>query len=356
MENTEINNSEELLQKIQRIYAEREEEYQKYEESYQRRCSGLQEILQQISEGKAELEKQNKILEKKRRSLFEQEQELERKIKEKEDLFLEESRKLEEEKEKINTAFEEVKATKEELLLKHNLELETVRNEELKLRRLTSDYEYKISLLDQKNAGIQSIDPEEYIPVSEHNKMVQALKDERAEFMKRILELTGRLEQYEDLRTSDSEQEMLHENEFEEAMEKEEDIVSESKKIRTEEEDYSFEELTAEVLKTYMEKNEPKYAGLSVLHSEEGEQLHAEYGGVYLRFIFADPCRFDISAKRKENYRLHKILDKMNKQYPGVKFHYEEGFVYATGYFTSEISPRDLMDRTGDLISCFNLE
>ena len=86
--------------------------------------------------------------------------------------------------------------------------------------------------------------------------------------------------------------------------------------------------------------------------------MQAERGRLQLRFLFTRPATFNIFAKRKNSTRLRKLLEQFNAQYPGVQFRYEEqeGGIYATGFFTNDIRPYELMERVKEICGCFRQE
>lgn len=131
--------------------------------------------------------------------------------------------------------------------------------------------------------------------------------------------------------------------------------VPESRQEVTGQPEEMQEELTAEILKRYLERNEPKFESLKIYHSDQGDQLSTILDGKSIRFLFAEPPSFDICAERKNSSRLRKTLEKYNQEYPGVQFRYEEmeGKVYATGYFTNSILVYQLMERVKEIADCF---
>ena len=90
-------------------------------------------------------------------------------------------------------------------------------------------------------------------------------------------------------------------------------------RLQTEEpaEEISREELTANVLKGYLEKHDPAVQP-EIRHSERGEQLHMEAKNLAYVFLFQDGIiQFEVSAKRKESRALKEKLERMNREVPG---------------------------------------
>ena len=110
----------------------------------------------------------------------------------------------------------------------------------------------------------------------------------------------------------------------------------------------SREELTATVLQKYLQNNHPEFEPLEIRHSEQGEQLHGEVGKLSYAFLFLeDLIQFDIFAKRKGGRELEEKLERIGKKVPGVQFQYvkEEGRVYASGYLTKELTPKQAIEQ-----------
>lgn len=114
-----------------------------------------------------------------------------------------------------------------------------------------------------------------------------------------------------------------------------------------------YEELTAPILQSYLQKNERRCGQMEIRHSEDCEQLHFTMNGLNYAFLFSSPAAFEVSAPRKNGRVLQKVLVKMNEKYPDVKFQYEDGSVYAIGYFMNTIRPERLMERVHVISDCF---
>lgn len=344
----ETRDPETFLKKLQQISKEREKEFQMREEAYLEKNAQLQKLLKSVTQQKGELEKQRGELERKGREIREMQERMEGR-----EAGL---RKAEEE---LRQRQEQTDRKEQELYMKYNLEIENARNEDMKLKRMVSEYEYKLSLLD--NGLMQDIqeiqkgpaaDPSEYIPVPDHEAAMEAL---RAQIKELEADKEALEKQVEGLET---ERIGLLKNIMDKGVETD-------ARIRDREEDPSVEktgerqeELTAEVLKNYLIKNEKRFSDVRIHHSDEGEQLHARQGGLQYRFLFSRPATFDIFAFRKNSSRLRKILETCNMKHPGVQFRYDgqEGAAYASGFFTNDIAPYDLMSKVEEIGDCFNQE
>lgn len=361
----DMKNPEAFLERLQRIYEEREEQYRISEEQYRRKNAALQEKINEIAASKKEMDEQRHLLQELQESIEKQKQEL-----------TDERAAMEEKKAEAERLSKEAQEKERNLLLKYNLKLEEVRTQELKLRRMKEEYEYKLSLMDH-GIPMEMENPEGYIPRHDHEAEVSRLKDalsrlqgklealqeeletlaeennqlraERTGFMKRITELNSRIKNQTIRRTVDAE--AIPESDA--GTEKE---SSPEGAGTGDENPDSIEELTAEVLINYLEKNEPEAGNISVRHSDLGEQLHAEWKGLAWHFLFTDPPSFDISAPRKNTARLRKVLERQKELHPEAEFAYEDGTVYVSGYFDPGMAPYELMERIRELSGCFRLE
>lgn len=341
------------LKELQEIFQIREEEFQKREQDYQAKRNQLKQLLGSVASQKEELEKEAKELagEKERLQAWEEQLAGKEKV-------------LQEQEEQMKQKAEQLQGTEKELLLKHSLELEKVRNEKLKLKRLTENYEFKISLLDDGVAEIPQPDLSEYIPLEEHCSLmeekegnIRQLKEERVQLLRKVLELTGQKKQT-------SQEESVDENQHEsEKADKSED-VGERKAFHEEaqmeetlrSEEYAKEELTPDALESYLRHQKKTYSNVEIRHSDQGELVYADGNGLQYRFLFATPGCFDIIAKRTYSSRLKDLLERFEQKYPGITFRYDkkEKAVYVTGSFTMDMQTEELMDKVEELSNCFN--
>lgn len=333
--------AEELLRQVNQIFEEREKEYQLREKQFENQNASLQQMLSQISDRNRELELQKEGIKKIQDSLISKQEEL-RKV----------EKRLKEEEEKIQAKDAEISEREKNLVLKHNLELEKIRNQEMKLQRLSQDYEYNLSLMDSgvgvKEEALQTFNPvnmEDYISKKEHeqitenyNERIEKLESERRKLMEQIFNLKNTV-----TRPSVSTQE-----EIKEADEKEKPPYPEETDV--------LEELTANVLYNYIKKNESRFQDIEILHSKQGEILSARCNTLEYHFTFDDPAFFDIAAKRKYDSRLKSVLEKFNSLHPETQFFYDktEGKVYATGYFHCSMNVHELMRRVNEIADCFS--
>lgn len=356
-----------LVKEMESIYQVREEEYQLREEAFQKRKMEVDLMLQKVEEKNTAAEKEWNELEREQHLLDGQKMELARKeqeIREQEEALKERKAKLDDQESTLN--------------LKKKLELEKIRNQTMALERVKEEYEHRLALQDK---GIEDVAPTEttdlfaYMLKTEHEEALDELKKENAELkgermrlLQKVLELSnGNGQKPEEMQPfvsveeetpgiqSASSEREESQGQYETAENMTGKAVPESRQEVTGQPEEMQEELTAEILKRYLERNEPKFESLKIYHSDQGDQLSTILDGKSIRFLFSEPPSFDICAERKNSSRLRKTLEKYNQEYPGVQFRYEEmeGKVYATGYFTNSILVYQLMERVKEIADCF---
>lgn len=356
-----------LVKEMESIYQVREEEYQLREEAFQKRKMEVDLMLQKVEEKNTAAEKERNELEREQQLLDGQKMELTRKeqeIRKQEEALKERKAKLDDQESTLN--------------LKKKLELEKIRNQTMALERVKEEYEHRLTLQDK---GIEDVVPTETIDLSaymlktEHEEALDELKKENAELkgermrlLQKVLELSsGNGQKPEEMQPfvsveeetpgiqSASSEREESQGQYETAENMTGKAVPESRQEVTGQPEEMQEELTAEILKRYLERNEPKFESLKIYHSDQGDQLSTILDGKSIRFLFSEPSSFDICAERKNSSRLRKTLEKYNQEYPGVQFRYEEmeGKVYATGYFTNSILVYQLMERVKEIADCF---
>ena len=85
-------------------------------------------------------------------------------------------------------------------------------------------------------------------------------------------------------------------------------------------------------------------------------KMHGEVGKLSYAFLFfEDLIQFDISAKRKGGKELEEKLERIGKKVPGVQFQYSkgEGRVYASGFLTKELTPKQAMKQVFEIADYF---
>jgi len=289
----------------------------------------------------------------------------------------------------------------QELLMKSRLELEQLRNERMEAEDLKREYEYQIgqqecgippSLPDlsayvpkleyeavkqerdtlfQEKTQFQQTQSEELTQLREENQhlaiqleqkelLLKQLGEERTSLLKKLLE--SKQEPPQEPEKEKEVQQVENESDSAEVIPEEMDTAEENEwrqrplRVSVKEQEITREELTATVLQKYLQNNHPEFEQLEIRHSEEGEQLHGEVGKLSYAFLFfEDLIQFDISAKRKGGKELEEKLERIGKKVPGVQFQYSkgEGRVYASGFLTKELTPKQAMKQVFEIADYF---
>lgn len=385
------------FERLEQLYAEREEEYRKREETF----TGRQEILrsreQAVKEKETQLKQELEELERKRTDLEALEAELKKQGKE-----LEEAR-------------EDLEEEKGRSLLEVNVMRGETRNMELRAQRLCEEYEAKLALLDGDVAELLKNpvlpDKGDFISREEHDRAIgelaseyerlqsenQELTKEKAELIRKLLYSRKEADVPDpgvqtpppvsvppgDILFPDTDQMpgakadawiqpdtggttgdgITSDTGISSEPGADTGIPPESGTEAgmpsgpgTEAE----EELTAEVLCRYLDKQMPQGTA-EVRHASDTDQVHMQMQGLRYVFVFGKPCYFDIAAKRKNSRELtggrfkKGLLDTYNERFPGVTFRYQEETqeVVATGYFTDSMRPEELLAQIGTIADCF---
>ena len=377
--------TKQYLEEMQRIFAVREATYQKRKQEHEQKSQDLQKIQTELGRQYRSLEEQKQELASAQQKLAEQEAV---------------SRKEQEELQREKQDFEQTKklyeGQQQELLMKSRLELEQLRNERMEAEDLKREYEYQIG---QQECGIpQSLpDLSAYVPKPEYEAVKQErdallrsqqeccteqeelkqLREENQHLTVRLEEQRLLLQELEEKRTSLLKQLLASKQESPKVVKEEEVVMASQQPLAPKEEkeeelpewkqrplrvaiqeepEITREELTATVLQKYLQNNHPEFEPLEIRHSEQGEQLHGEVGKLSYAFLFLeDLIQFDIFAKRKGGRELEEKLERIGKKVPGVQFQYvkEEGRVYASGYLTKELTPKQAMKQVFEVADYF---
>lgn len=382
--------TEQYLEEMQRIFAAREATYQKRKQEYEQKSRELQRIQTELGRQYQSLEGQKQELASAQQKLAEQEA-----------AHRKEQEALQREKQEFEQTKKLYEGQQQELLMKSRLELEQLRNERMEAEDLKREYEYKIgqqecgippSLPDlsayvpkleyeavkqerdtlfQEKTQFQQTQSEELTQLREENQhlaiqleqkelLLKQLGEERTSLLKKLLE-----SKQEPQQEPEKEKEVLqveNESDSAEVIPEEMDTAEENEwrqrplRVSVKEQEITREELTATVLQKYLQNNHPEFEQLEIQHSEEGEQLHGEVGKLSYAFLFfEDLIQFDISAKRKGGKELEEKLERIGKKVPGVQFQYSkgEGRVYASGFLTKELTPKQAMKQVFEIADYF---
>lgn len=377
--------TKQYLEEMQRIFAVREATYQKRKQEHEQKSRDLQKIQTELGRQYQSLEGQKQELASAQQKLADQEA-----------AHRKEQEALQREKQDFEQTKKFYEGQQQELLMKSRLELEQLRNERMEAEDLKREYEYQIG---QQECGIpQSLpDLSAYVPKPEYEAVKQErdallrsqqeccteqeelkqLREENQHLTVRLEEQRLLLQELEEKRTSLLKQLLASKQESPKVVKEEEVVLASQQPLAPKEEkeeelpewkqrplrvaiqeepEITREELTATVLQKYLQNNHPEFEPLEIRHSEQGEQLHGEVGKLSYAFLFLeDLIQFDISAKRKGGKELEEKLERLGKKVPGVQFQYSkgEGRVYASGFLTKELTPKQAMKQVFEIADYF---
>ena len=395
-----------FLENMNKMYEDREAIFEKREQEYQKQKKTLSVMLGQIQQEKDRLLQQAKEQESLQKELNEKQEMLQG--------WYDEEVQIRKTLEANKKEYEE---EKEHFLVQSKMELELAKNEKIKAQQVKEAFEHQLSVVElllnqQGEDGTKVIEffhsfmegqstketdemgsenerlKSENLQLQEQNaglaKQLEHLQEEKemleeeneeladttAHFeqeRKKLLGLIAKLQRSgqkkEVQATKEPSKEVPGETinsvDWEEPVwesvevERDQDNMAEEMAAQMKEQEVVYEELTATVLQSYLQKNERRCEQMEIRHSEDCEQLHFTMNGLNYAFLFSSPAAFEVSAPRKNGRVLQKVLAKMNEKYPDVKFQYEDGSVYATGYFMNTIRPERLMERVHVISDCF---
>lgn len=342
------------MERIRKLFAERDEEYAKKESLYKERkealcrqetaCEAKQEQLKKREEALAEKEKQYAG---------------------REAVLLAGEEKIEKEKERLQEEKERQEKEKDHAMLQTSILKEETRNEKLKAQRLAEEYENRLLLLNEGKVVMEqergsSTDEmlslkEQCLALQEKNEALEreneALKEEKERLQKEKGELFRKLM-------------MKDMGEKEESGQPQPDKASGplSKEEITEEKQPVLEtvvvsetvgeDLTAGHLFDHLQQNG---AECELLHAKAGEMVRMALHGLIVMVTFDDPPSFHIHKKVKQNRRVKQMLEKINIQGMLVKasYHMEEQEVVLTGQFDRQDSPAYLMEKIEETMKAY---
>lgn len=345
MENVSVPNfgtENNWLHEIEEVFQERNELFKSWEERIEERKKELLEREEKVRVSEREsAERAEKLLE--------EQQRLEEKKKGVEELLaIQEKNKVELEE-------------KSKHIIREKIDLEKRKNQYLSMDTCRGkDTENSVCLEDYI---LRTEVEEKYIPIEEHQRQIKEVKEEAFhEAFNRALSVIvpNNSKTYSPiLEEADRETEETYadkeEVQCEQAEEEVEQIIEEEVYLDEDEMEISEvkEELTASVLKNYIEKNPSGFTFPEILHSEGEDQLRVTRGTLEYRFIFDNPCYFDIIAERKEGKRLRNIITQLNQEYPKVKFRFNDGKIVATTYFSNKTPAHELISEVEEISQLF---
>lgn len=346
MENVSVPNfgtENNWLREIEEVFQERNELFKSWEERIEERKKELLEREEKVRASEREsAEREQKLIK--------EQQQLEEKKKSVEELLsMQEKNKAELEEKSKN-------------IIREKIDLEKKKNQYLSMDTCTEkDTENRVCLEDYI---LRTEVEKNYVTIEEHQRQIKEVKEEafheafnralsvvvpnNSKTYSQVLEETDR-ETEETYADKEEVQREEAEEEAEQVVEEEEFYLDENETEVSE----VKEELTASVLKKYMEKNPSGFTFPEILHSEGEDQLRVTRGTLEYRFIFDNPCYFDIIAERKEGKRLRNIITQLNQEYPKVKFRFNDGKIVATTYFSNKMPTHELISEVEEISQLF---
>lgn len=281
-------NPEEMLEKLNQIYLEREKQFSQWEKEHERKREQLKDILEQIEKKRKENEQETVRLAQLQESLERKGEELDRREKEFARLYT---------------------------------ELENMRSEVLKLKMEAENYDFERAIHGE-GTSVKAPDLTQYILRTEHEKLLAELQEKVSDLQKeRIRLLKNSL-----------------------GMEENKDLQTEPEAETAEQETGDVPELTAMALKDYLnngtgiEKTEQKM-------NNGSEEIRMKRNGIIYSFLFTFPPSFTILTDTISQEQRDRVITK----YPEIQISTKEDRVLLTGYFTNDISPENLTNRVFDI-------
>lgn len=332
-----------IMERIRRIFAERDEEYRQKESLYRERKESLCRQETACEERKKQLSLREEALCGKEQEY----QEREAALKEQEEVFEQERRTLEMEKEQNGR-------DREEAMLQVSLLKEEARNEVLKAQRMTEEYEKRLTLLGEggfqersESRGeeleclqerLQTLQ-EEIETLEKENERVRTEKEqlqkEKGELFRKLMKMgTGTVPE------PVAEEKELPEREAVTEKLRQSEAETEPEPVLVEmESGWEPEEgLTAETFSRYLRETGISY---ELLHNREGELIRLTLFGLPVVVMWKDPACFAIHKKVRQDRRVKQMVERINILGSSVEALYDkkEQEVILTGTFDGRESP-----------------
>lgn len=377
-----------LAEKMNQLYAEREEQYRRREKLFDERGAQLQSLSDSLEKKKNALDERANVLNGREAELNQVQDALTAKLNELEkkeaDLKAWEQKTradLEAEKQAQTNDLLEKKVAQENELMKRQQELQI---EKLQAQNLSSELKaeresinamrenFKLfpdQMLTSEKEEEYKKQIEELSRLLEQNAAMQTSWDhERENLTSRITQLTSDLElrdaalqsmqeKLDDNAADHSEDEDLKKRNGElqvkvielsgknKALQKQVDELEEELENLETEKPTVHAELSAEELENYLHEL-PEFENVSTSHNTDGVIVNAEYSDKKYHFRFDQiPC-FDVSVPRQETRELKKTIYAMNTKYPEYKFSYDDyaKAIVVTGWYRPDTSAESLVE------------
>lgn len=368
-----------MLERLQKLYAEREEEYRKREQAFAERGKIFETQERQLKKWAESLKKKQEIIEGREKNCGTRTDALAKREKEAE----EKEKCLAREESRLATLEAGLKETAGQKIMEAQILVEEARNEKLKEQRLREEQEARLAEIGGGEDGIPpvvlsecGIGEEIRLLKEEHGEEIMLLRKKHEEETKMLQqkygeELKAKEETIAELKAAMDGLEKEKAGLFRKLLSlPDAEDVPKSGTVENETQDVpesgtqeGKEELTAEVLFKYLLKNgEGKTPEL--FHADAGDQVRLKEEGRTFVFAFEKPPYFDIRIKRKDGRSLKGgrgrkgMLSEYGKRYPGVEFTYDQAAreVVASGYFTQEMDASGFLEKVRKVAACLDRE
>lgn len=373
-----------LAEKMNQLYAEREEQYRRREKLFDERAAQLQSLSDSLEKKKNALDEKNNALNGREAELNQVQDALTAKLNELENKEVdlkawEQKTRADlkaEEQAQLNELLEK-KVAQENDLMKRQQELQI---EKLQAQNLSSELKAERESINVMRENFKlfpdqmltSEKEEEYKnQIEELNRLLEQNAAMQTSWDQERENLTGRITQLtSDLESRDAALQSMQEKLDEKAADHGEDeelkkrngelqvkvielngknkaLQKQVVELEEEIENLETEKSTvhAEELENYLHRL-PEFENVSTSHNTDGIIVNAEYSDKKYHFRFDQiPC-FDISVPRQETRELKKNIYTMNTQYPEYKFSYDDyaKAIVVTGWYRPDTSAEALVE------------
>ncbi|CVI67942.1 hypothetical protein BN3660_01041 [Eubacteriaceae bacterium CHKCI004] len=303
-----------MLEKMRKVFVERDEEYARMESAYQKRKETLDA----------------------------------------KEVALQETLAVE------KAAMQEAKAKfekeKTEQWMKISLAREEARNEKLRCQRLVQEYEEKLSRLPGDGADFifqQGKTEQDFQKIEQENARLQEENQRLTETNRELEEESRRLQEekgelFRKLMGKESVTEKNGQKEHrlkEELVTEQDDLLVDKRETGSTDETWVKDSpLTAETLQAYWIETG---TDARLLHSRDGELVAVTLEGMNIMFSFRETPWFDIRKKQKGGWGMKKLMKRYNENNAGLSFSYDEieEELIGSGEFSLSMSPEELVHK-----------
>ena len=344
-----------LLERMNRIYEEREREYQKFHEQIRSREEELERIGTTLAVQKEEQKKKEAHLQEFEQSLKAIQERLEQRTSQ----LKQEEEALEqltaEQRDQLEKEYQNLKQSKANAEIKQQIEINELRNQRLILERekgevLAMKQKLSFGVSGEDDTKIQRLERQLAESAAQVERLQKMIDQNEQEHSGKESRSSQEEEQIENLRR---EKETLEETVAQLQKEKGEQlrkIIDLSNIIKKQ------KPLGAEQMEAYLKEQED-FDNVYILHAEDGDIVTSMRNSIHFRFAFKSLPFFDLCVQREENHKLKESIYALNAKKP-YKFCYDEerGEAVLTGYFLPDISSSDLLNLALEAANCIAAE